>query len=42
MGSSVGAIYDAYADGGSAGYGYRETDVIVPNPPALFDKRSKH
>ena len=38
MGSSVGAIYDAYADGDSAGYGYRETDVIVPNPPALFDK----
>ena len=38
VGSSVGAIYDAYADGDSAGYGYRETDVIVPNPPALFDK----
>ena len=38
VGSSAGAVYSAYADSSSAGYGYRETDVIIPNPPALFDK----
>ena len=38
VGSTVGSVYSVYADSGTAGYGYMETDVIVPNPPALFDK----
>ena len=38
VGSTVGSVYSVYADSGSTGYGYMETDVIVPNPPALFDK----